>query len=285
MPVVRRRIGCSPVSTCRRSKPNHKYKAAALRALALDENLAKAHTALGQYKLEYEWDFSGAEASFRRALQIDHNSTDARLGLAQYLTVMKRTDDGMAQMDIIRELDPAAHYNYPFYGLVTYMARRFDRTIRDSREALAVNEQFWPAHMWLAWALAQKDDHATAIYHLERAYEINDESTLIEASLGAVLANAGRREEAEAILAKLKASEDRDYVCPYELATISIGLGDHDEAFAEMHRACDGKAICMPWLQADPRLDPLRPDPRFDEVLTRVGFEPPLRGLRTTDEP
>ncbi|MCH8147134.1 MAG: protein kinase [Planctomycetes bacterium] len=260
-------------------------KAAALRALALDENLAEAHTALGQYKLEYEWDWTGAEASFRRALEIDHNSTDARLGLAQYYTAMKRADDAMAQMDIVRELDPAARHSYPFYGLVTFMTRRFERTIRESREALAVNEQFWPAHMWLGMALAEMDDHATAIYHLERAYEINDETTLIAAALGAVLANAGRREEAEALLAELKASEDRNYVCPYELATISIGLGDHDEAFAEMHRACDGRAVCMPWLQVDPRLDPLRPDPRFDDVLTCVGFTPPPRGLKTTEEP
>ena len=100
---------------------------------------------------------------------------------------------------------------------------------------------------------------------------------------GGVLAVAGEDVEAKAIYDDLKDREDVDYVCPYELATIPIGLGDHDTAFMELHRACDDRAECVPWLQVDQRLDPIRDDERFNDVLRRVGFEPP--GGLTVDVP
>ncbi|MFQ5491557.1 MAG: protein kinase [Phycisphaerae bacterium] len=260
-------------------------KAAALEALARDEYLAEAHVALGNYRLEYEWNFAGAEESFLRAVELNPSLTDARLGYANYLVAMKRGDEALDQLDLIQELDPAALYTFENYGGALFMTHNYLRTIRDCRAALEVDTEFWPAHMWLGWALAQVGEYSESIEHLRQAWKLNDESTLIAASLGGILANAGQSQEAREILADLKKTEDENYVCPYELATISIGLGDHDEAFAEMHRACDGRAACMPWLQVDPRLDPLRSDPRFDEVLVCVGFEPAGQLLEATESP
>ncbi len=243
-------------------------KSAAMDALALDDTLAEAHAALGLVRLRYEWNWSAAKDSFERALELNPSLTDARLAYAEYLTVMKRGDEAMAQLDMVQELDPASRYTHEDHGLVSYMARRFDRTIRDCTAAIEVDPEFYAAHMWLGMAQGQTGQFASGIRHLRTAYKLNS-SALIAATLGNVLAVAGQRTEAKEILEELKEREEQDYVCPYELATISIGLGDHDEAFAEMDRACDGRAGCMPWLQVDPRLDPIRPDPRFDDLLRR----------------
>jgi serine/threonine-protein kinase len=257
-------------------------KSAAMNALVLDDTLAEAHTALGRVRLQYEWNWSAARESFERAMELNPSLTDARLGYAEYLTAMKRGDEAMAQLDMVRERDPASLYTHESHGAVSFMARRFDRTIRDCTAAIEVDPEFWSAHMWLGLAQGQTGEFSSGIHHLRRALKLNN-TPLIAATLGSVLALSGQRTEAEAVLEELKEREERDYVCPYELATISIALGDHEEAFTEMDRACDGRASCLPWLQVDPRVDPLRPDPRFDDLLRRVGFEPEERLLRPVE--
>ena len=249
---------------------------AALKALEIDENLAEAHAELGNYQLEYEWDWDSARKSFEKALAINPSSTDARLGYANYLAAMNRPEEAMAQLDAVQERDPASRYTNPDYGCVSFMCRRFDRTVRDCREAIKVDPNFWAAHQWWGLALAEKGQFAEAIWRLEKSVDLSD-SPVSMAMLGSVLASAGRPAEARSILKTLKEREKRDYVCPYELATISINLGDFDEAFAEMERACDARADCIPWLQVDPRIDEIRDDPRFDHVLERAGFESPAR--------
>ena len=261
-------------------------KTAALDALALDEGLPEALTALAYVQMEFEWDFPSAEKTFRRAVELNGSSTDARLGYAVFLTATKRGDEAVRQLDWVREHDPASVYTYEHHGMVAFMARRFDRVIRDCSAAIDVDEEFWKARSWLGMAHAQRGEFAEAIHHLSKALRQSDESPVVAAMLGSVLAVSGRREEARVIVERLKEREESDYVCPYELATVWIGLDDHDEAFEEMDRACDDRAACMPWLQVDPRLDPIRSDPRFDRLVRRVGFEQDGKlGLADAEEP
>jgi TolB-like protein/Tfp pilus assembly protein PilF len=253
-------------------------KRAAEAALALDEDLPEAHIALGNYFMQYEWAWERAGQSFERALELNRNSAEARLAYADYLVAMKRTDEGMDQLNMARELSPAARYTEEDFGGVSFAARRFERTIRDSREALKVDPEFWHAHKWMGLAQGQLKQFADAVYHLRTAFDLSKSPT-VRAMLGAVLALAGKPTEARAIRKELRNLPDALYVCPYEVATISIGLNEYDEAFDDMYQACDDRAACIPYLQVDPRLDPIRDDPRFDDLLRRVGFEPPPKPL------
>ncbi len=256
---------------------------AARAALALDDGLAEAHVALGKYLMYYEWEWAAAELEFKRAVDVNPSHGEARLAYADWLAAMKRGDEALAQLDMSVELDPALKYtNDAFHG-VAFSTRRYDRCVRDAMDALAVDASYWPAHQWAGLAESQLGNHEDAIRHLRRAVALSEEAPQIRAMLGGVLAVAKQPVEARAIRKRLKERKDIDYVCPYEVATISIGLKEYDQALDEISEACDDRAECIPYLQVDPRLDPIRHLPRFDEVLMRVGFEPPQRPQLTVE--
>jgi len=261
-----------------------KSRQAALQALAIDDSLADAHVVLGLYALQYEWDWDGARDAFTKALQLSPNSAKAHLGYALYLSAMDRPAEAMQHLNIVHELDRASLYTDFDHGAVSFMARDYARTIRDNKAALAIDKNWWAAHTWLAEAYSLLGEHDEAIAHALEAQRLNS-TPGNRAMMGGVFAVAGRRDEAKAIYVELKAKEARnEYICPYELATIPLGLGDFDTTFTEMDRACEARADCLAWVQVDPRLDPLRDDPRFDRLLERVGFEPRHGGLHVVDD-
>ena len=247
---------------------------AARAALALDDGLVEAHIALGQYLMRYQWEWTAAELEFQRALELNPSHGEARLAYADWLAAMKRGDEALAQLNMSVELDPAVKYTDASFHGVAFMTRRFDRCIRNAMDVLNVDPDNWRAHEWAGLAQSQLGHHQDAIRHLRRAVALSEEAPQIRAMLGGVLAVAKHSDEARRIRKQLKKRKHIEYVCPYEVATISIGLEEYDQAFDEISEACDDRAECIPWIQADPRLDPIRDDPRFDEVLTRVGFEP-----------
>jgi serine/threonine-protein kinase len=256
-----------------------KVKEAAEKAIALDGDLAEAYTELGYYRLSYEHNWDGSREAFERAIELNPDYSKARIGLAMYLAAMKHGQEALQQLDYVEQNDPKQRLLDDDYGFVPFMAREYERTIRIGEAALAADPQWWAAHLWMAQAYSQLGEHEKAVDHAKMCMELTG-SLGDRAMAGGVLAVAGgeHREEAKAIYASLKDTEDTgQYVCPYELASIPIGLGDHDTAFTEMDRACEARADCLAWLQVDPRVDPLRDDPRFDDLLLRVGFEPPVK--------
>ena len=229
--------------------------------------------ALGNFELLQNWNWDGAEVFYQRALDINPSHSAARLAYALYLTSMKRFDEARKHLDRVQESDPDAKQYLPDYGGVAFMSRDYQRVIRDSQEVLRVDPKNWPALQWLGLAREQLGQMTDAISDLRRAHELS-QSPQVAAMFGAVLANAGQTQKARDIRRKLKAEKFENYVCPYEVATISIGLGEYDQACDEIGEACDDRAHCIPWMDADPRLDPIRHLPRFDALLRRVGFKP-----------
>ncbi len=257
---------------------------AARAALALDDGLVEAHIALGDYLMQWKWDWSGAGKQFARAVELNRGNGAARVARADWLVCMNRPDEALAQLDLAVELDPTAKYTIDSYHSIAFGARKFKRCVREANEALEVDVDYLPAHEWGGLAHSQLGNHDDAIRHLRRAVAITG-SPQMRAMLGGVLAVAKHSTEARAIRKELKERNDIEYVCPYEVATISIGLEEYDQAFEEISEACDDRAECVPYLRADPRLDPIRDDPRFDDVLERVGFEPKGSRLRVVDAP
>jgi len=153
-----------------------------------------------------------------------------------------------------------------------YCARQFERATEQSRKAIELDAGYWPAYTYLGLSLEKLKRFDEAIATLEKARTIDASPTILE-MLGGAYAAAGRRPEAQKVLDELtrRATSNQRYVCPYEVATVFVGLGDNDSALAWLQKAFDERADCTPWAAVDSKLDPLRSIPRFRELLRQVG--------------
>ena len=251
-------------------------KDAATKALLLDEDSAEAHFVLGRVKLVYDWDWPGAEAEFKKALELNPNSAAVHVGYAEYLAAMLRPDESIAHLEKAEALDPVSIVQDDIYGLALFMSRRYDRTIEFCRRVIHTDADFFAGHLWLGLALSMDGRYPEAIEELKEARRLSD-APLVAASLGDIYARSGDAQSAREIIDYLVEEAKTRYVCPYEVGVIYVGLSEEDAAFERLDQACEDRSDCIPWLQADPRLDPIRSDPRFDAVLRRAGFTPPQR--------
>ena len=246
-----------------------KAREAALKAMAIDVSLAEAYAALGQVKAYYDWQWADAEGEFKKALEIDPNSTDIRLEYAIYLSSIGRHDDAIAEVKRRQELGDltAAPMLNSLGG-----ARRWDELIQECQRAFEIEPNFTYGHFWIGVAYAQKGMHNEAIAELQKAVSLSGGSTLMKAQLGYVYAAAGRRGEAERVLAELQQLAGQRYVSPYDIALIYVGLGDKEQAFAWLEKAYQERARRLWALKVNPSWDQLRSDARFADVLQRIGL-------------
>ena len=245
--------------------------AAATKALQLDDTLAEAHNALAYIHCYYDWDWSASEREFKRALELNPNFADAHAGYAQFLAEMRRP--GEARTEIIRaeQLSPFSEFAYGNGIWVGFLNRQYDEAIAQGRAGIKIDPHNASLHVSLGLAYAQKGQFPEAIAEGETGRKIDD-SPLLFGFLGTIYATAGKRSEAQKVLATLKANMDRRYVCPYELGTISLGLGQKDEAFQWFEKGYQVRSVCMPILWTDPRLDSIRSDPRYQDLVRRLKF-------------
>ncbi|MEE9293346.1 MAG: tetratricopeptide repeat protein [Phycisphaerae bacterium] len=250
-----------------------KAKTAALKALAIDDSLAEAHTSLGAILQNYDWDWTGAEREFRRALQLNPGYATAHHWNSFLLSMLGRHDEAIAEVKRARELDPLSLRINANVGLMFYWARRYDQAIKELLRALEL-DQNRPRGLYdrLGWAYLQKDMHDEAIATLEKALTLSGGGPLALAGLGHAYAVAGRVDDAISILGKLKRVSKRSHVSPVWLARIYTGLGEKDQAFAWLEKGYEKRDIRMHWMKLDPRFDPLRSDPRFQDLLRRMNF-------------
>jgi TolB-like protein/Flp pilus assembly protein TadD len=248
-----------------------KAKAAAIKALEIDDQLAEAHASLGWNKFAFDWDWSGAEREFRRAIELNPGYVTAHRWLANCLTQQGRLEEALAEIRRAQQLDPISLITNSVLAYTLYMNRRYDQAVEQERKTLALDDHFAPAHWGLGLALEQKGKFAEAIAESQKATTL-DAHPVYLAALGHAYGVAGRRGEARAALGKLvQLSKERD-IAWNEVAVVYAGLGEKDKALATLDAAYKRHDGQLNWLKVDPRLDPLRSDPRFEDLLRRMNL-------------
>jgi serine/threonine-protein kinase len=244
-------------------------KAAALRALAIDDSLAEAHTALGFYLSNYEWDRGGSEKEYRRAIELKPNYATAHHWLGADLSNIKQFDDSLVELRRAEELDPLSSIIGTNLGDTLVFARRYDEAIAQYKRTLVRNPNFAYAHRALGWAYGSKGMYPEAIAETRTSIELNN---LGKGYLGLWLARSGKRDEALKLLNELRQESARNYVQSYNFALIYIGLNDKEEALNWLEKQMSGRSETANTYAVAPELDDLRSEPRFKEMLKRMNL-------------
>jgi TolB-like protein/DNA-binding winged helix-turn-helix (wHTH) protein/Tfp pilus assembly protein PilF len=246
-----------------------KAKAAALRALELDGELAEGHTSLAYVKFWYDWDWAGAEAEFQRALEISPGYATAHQWYAEYLRLMGRQEDAIVENRKALELDPLSLIINMESGLPYYSERRFDDAIPYFRKTLEMDPNFGLAHCVLGWAYEGKSQYADAINELEMALRLDDSAPVLS-SLAHAYALAGRQTDAKRALRRLQERAKKHYVSSFFLATIFVALNQNERALDSLDTAYAHHDWVLLWVNVGHSLDPLRSQPRFVDLLQRL---------------
>lgn len=246
-------------------------KAAARQALQLDDKLAEAHASLGHVKMMHDWDWAGAESEFMRAVKLKPNYATAHHWYALYLRALGKFEESLIEIKQAQILDPLSLIINTVVGTHFYYARQYDKAIRQCRETLELDPTFHVAYGVIGEAYTQIGKYNEAIGELQRAISLSNDAGLL-AMLGYAYALAGQTSNARNVLNKLKNLSKRRYVEPASVAVIYIGLAEREQAFAWLERAYQDRNELLVMLKVDPRLDALRSDPRFNELMRRVGL-------------
>jgi TolB-like protein/DNA-binding winged helix-turn-helix (wHTH) protein/Tfp pilus assembly protein PilF len=251
-----------------------KAKAAATRALELDETLAEAHAALGRVLAIYDWDWPDAEKEYKRAIELNPRYATAHQWYGGYLGVMGRRNEAIAERKLALELEPLSLVINFELGLTFYYDRDYDQAIEQLQKTLELDPNFPAVHHFLPAAYEQKGMYVEAIAGFKKAIPLTagSESTLSKAGLGYVYAVTGKKSEARTLLDELKQHSAQEYVSATSVALIYAGLGEKDQAFAWLEKAYEQRAFQLQWINLEPRWDSLRSDPRFQNLMRRIGF-------------
>ena len=246
-------------------------KVAVRKALALDDSLAEAHTSLAFVTLYYERDWANAEREFRRAIELNPNYANGHHWYAEFLSLVGRHAEAIAESERARELDPLSNIINTWVGSRYFFARQYDKAIEQYRNAVEMDPGFVPVHLVLGHALEQKHLYQEAIAELEKAVSLSGGSPVYMASLAHAYGVAGRRGQAKKLFDDLSKLSEQRYVSSYDLALASLGIGETDQAFTLLARAVDERSPRAAFLGVDPRFDGLRSDARFKELMIRIG--------------
>ena len=244
-------------------------KRAALRAVEADDTCSEAHASLGFVLFNYERDFTGAERELRRAIELNPENAVPRRWHAFNLSAMGRHDEALSEIRKAREIAPRSPVIATALANILLNARRYNEAEAACRDALDLDPGSISTHIILRWSYELRGmcDDALAVFEQERAFAGDTPTT--RAKQAHVLASCGNAEEARAVLSDLVANRDRQWVTAYEIAVVNALLGERDAAFSWLARAEEEHSVGLTYLRVDPRLDNLRPDPRFAELLRR----------------
>ena len=246
-----------------------KAEAAAKKALELDESLAEAHSELAGINLN-AWDWAGAEREYKRAIELNPNYASAHGSYAFYLGFMGQHEQAIAEAKRAREIDPlflAANVNI---GYAFYSARQYEEAIEQLKKTLELDPNFRYTHVILAYAYAANGEYASAIAEYREAFRLGKGGSSGKCYVGYALAKAGQRGEAEAILKQLETTSE--YVSPAELAVLYAALGEKEKALSALERAYAAHDLQMRYLGIDSHYDSLRSEPRFQDLVRKVGL-------------
>jgi len=249
-----------------------KAKAAALKALELDNSLADAHNSIAYVKLTYDWDWTGAEAEFRRSIALNPGYAHGHHWYAHLLLSSGRGEEAMAEVNRALELDPVSPIINLHLGWHYLYTRQYDRALSQLDKTLELDPDYALAHWYRGLAFEEKKMYPEALHEMGRAKDLLPGNLAVQSDIGHVYAVSGDKGNAEKVIAGLKGESARRYVNQYEIALIYIGLGQNDQAFKSLERAFREHSDMLVYLKVDPRLDPIRSDSRFADLTHRVGI-------------
>lgn len=241
---------------------------AALKAISLDNDLAEAHSSLGRILVAQDYDFAGAEREMRRAIELNPNYGTARHFLADLLSISGRHEEAFAENRRALELEPFSLVFNASYGSALISARRYDEAIAQLKKTIEMDTNFAPAHNRLSIVYEVTGKHAECVEERAKGMEINGYSE------AAAFMRESYAEGGWNGLLRQMTGESRPTASTfYSLAVLHTALGENDKAFAALNKSYENHEITLiQWLKNDPRLDPLRDDPRFQELLRKAGF-------------
>jgi TolB-like protein/Tfp pilus assembly protein PilF len=251
-----------------------KAKAAARRALEIDDRLAEAHTTMAAVLMNYDWNLHESNREFERAIELNPNYATAHHWYArENLTIMGQFDKALAEMRRAQELDPLSSIINANLGKAYFNARRYDEAIQQLRKTIEIDQGFFVAHHYLGSAYAMKGDFSAALAEYQKAHQLNEYDPHVLALTGRLYAVSGKRAEALKTIAQLKAIAAERYVADYSIALIYAALDEKDHAFELLEKSYRDHTVDMLTLYYDPLIDNLRSDPRFADLQRRVGVK------------
>ncbi len=249
-----------------------KAKAAALRAIEIDDTLAEAHTALGFILFFYDWDWQAAENQYLRALELNPNSAEAHFGYAHLLSNTGRHEQALAEIKLSRELNPVALATNALEGQILFFAGRSDEALDRLNKTIDLAPNFWLSHLFISDVYVQKGMYAEAVAAIKKAGELSGNSQS-DAYRAYALAKWGKGAEARAVLDELLQQSKTHYVAPYSFAIVYNGLGESDKALDYLEKGFAEKNVLMVFLKVEPKWNNLRMEPRFIELVKRMRLE------------
>jgi len=245
-----------------------KARAAAERALQLDESLAEAHASLALIAQDYDWDWLTAEKEFQRAIQLDPNYATAHHWYAEHLALQGRFDEAFPEIEQARRLDPLSLIIATDQGAIFYFSRQYDRAIEQFRTVLDMEPNFPRAHM-VSYAYVEKGRFADALADIESWSRVDNTPWVWSLRVYAY-GRSGQPEKARQAMARLQHVVGRRQLDPSPMVIAELGLNNHDKALAWLHEAYLNHSSALTALKVDPSYDPLRGDPRFQELMRNV---------------
>jgi serine/threonine protein kinase/Flp pilus assembly protein TadD len=250
-----------------------KAKEAALKAIALDETLAEAHNSLAYATYRFYWDFTEAESEFKRAIELNPNYATAHFWYGEFLMNQGRFNEAFREMDLALVLDPVSLITNSVLGHLFWQAGQPENAVEQLLKTLEMNPNFFIASHLLGLVYADLNKFPEAVVQGKRAVDLSEGSHLSMSHLGWVYARAGMDDEAKAIIEELQQLSNKHYVSSYWIAGVYAGLNENDRAFEWLEKAFEERFELFISLKTSPLWDPIRTDPRFEELLKKNGFE------------
>jgi serine/threonine protein kinase/tetratricopeptide (TPR) repeat protein len=249
-----------------------KATAAVIKALTLDDSLAEAHNSLAYAKLNFDWDWPEAEAEFKRALQLNPGSADAHHWYSHFLVSSGRLEEALAESERALERDRLSSIMNTHLGWALFFARRYDEALLQLAKTIDKDPNYGLAYWYRGLALEAQRKYADALTEMRKGAALLKGNVVVQADIGHLHAVRGDKREAQRIIDDLQQASTRRFISPFEIALIYLGLGQTDRAFEWLERAYRERSDLLVYLKLDPRLDAIRSDPRFKDLVRRVGI-------------
>ncbi len=249
-----------------------KAKAAALKALEIDPDMAEAHNALGAVESSYEWNWAKAEKSFQHSIALNPNYATAHQWYAGQLRILGQFEDALREIHKAQEIDPLSLQISTDVGRLHYNAREYDLAVQEYQKVLELDPYFYPAHLWLGLALLEKRDFGLAIESLQTALALSGNFAAVAAILGYAFGIFGKRTEAQKIMKELKSRAKNEYISAAYFAWVHVGLNDLDAAFQYFDKAFEERSWWIVYLKIWSSPEQMTKDARYTKLLKKIGL-------------